>query len=427
MKISFYEREKTIYVRAFHKNQMIRVSTGIRMPSYARFKGELLTGDTTEVASINAALMRKKSLITELYAQVGDLYKVKDKLHDQVIVNNEEDTTNLVALMYKYINMMESGEIKSRKGGPYKAATIRSYQYACDTLALFKRPLSLEDFLLDGKPIPERKAIAEKFNGYFEDFTEFMIELGLQVNTRVDITNTITTIINYWADSLYIQVPRPPKLSGYEPPILALDDDFLRRFVLDEHRLYDKFNDLYKYIWEVTALMMVTSLRISDAVSLTKDDFVIGKDIYLVKENEKTGEFTEMPLPKSLTQRLFDNLAVRGSLFTPTPDQHKQSMIRRNYKEFFRQYPEMHQQVTVKKADLLGKRVPVTKYMYEWVHPHMMRKSAITAMLANNVSEDHVKFCSGHRPGSKAFERYKAFVEKRYKSEVSNYQNKMFS
>lgn len=434
MKISFYPRDNKIYVRVFHKNQMIRVSTGITMPSYTKFKGNVLMGDTSEIASLNAELMRRRASITELYGHHRDLYEVKKfltpeppaKLGSESEPNSEE--MSLVALMYKYVNMMATGEVKSRrKDSPYRESTIRSYKYAADLLATYKKPLMITDFILEGKAIREREEIGKSFNRYFDRFKDYMVSMGLQINTRVDIINIITTIINYWADVLYIQIPRPSKLSGYEPPIIALDDDFLRRFVMDEHGMYKKFDDKYKYIWEVSALMMVTSLRISDAVSLTKDDFQIsGNSIFLMKDNAKTGEMTEMPLPNSLSAKFFDNLAAYGHVFTPVSYWSKQALIRREYKEFFRQYPEMHNQVTVKKVDITGQRVSMTKAMFEWVHPHMMRKSAITAMLANNVSEDHVKFCSGHKAGSKSFERYKGFVEKRYKSEVNNYQNKMF-
>lgn len=412
---------------------MIRVSTGITMPSYTKFKGDVLMGDTSEIASLNAELMRRRASITELYGRCKDLYEVKKYLAPEppakeIESPEEDETLSLVSLMYKYVNMMTTGDVRSRrKDSPYREATIRSYKYAADLLATYKKPLFLADYMLEGKTIRERKEIGESFDRYFDGFKDYMVTMGLQINTRVDVMNTVTTIINYWCDKLYIQVPRPAKLTGYEPPIIALEDEFLRSFVMDEHRIYDKFDDKYKYIWEVTALMMVTSLRISDAVSLTKGDFQIsGNHIFLMKDNAKTGELTEMPLPNSLSAKFFHNLAHHGQVFTPVDYWSKQALIRREYKEFFRQYPEMHKQVTVKKADIAGKRVSVTKYMYEWVHPHMMRKSAITAMLANNVSEDHVKFCSGHKPGSKSFERYKGFVEKRYKSEVNNYQNKMF-
>lgn len=431
MKISFYPRDNKIYVRVFHKDQMIRVSTGITMPSYTKFKGDVLMGDTSEVASLNAELMRKRASITELYGQHRDLYEVKKFLAPEPPTKAEEpesEDMSLVSLMYKYVNMMSAGEVKCRrKDSPYRESTIRSYKYAADLLATYKKPLMITDYILEGRTIREREEIGKAFNRYFDRFKDYMVTMGLQINTRVDIINIVTTMINYWADALYIQIPRPSKLSGYEPPIIALDDDFLRRFVMDEHGMYKKFDDKYKYIWEVTALMMVTSLRISDAVSLTKGDFQIsGDSIFLMKDNAKTGEMTEMPLPNSLSAKFFDNLAAHGHVFTPVSYWSKQALIRREYKEFFRQYPEMHNQVTVKKMDIAGQRVSMTKSMFEWVHPHMMRKSAITAMLANNVSEDHVKFCSGHKAGSKSFERYKGFVEKRYKSEVNNYQNKMF-
>jgi hypothetical protein len=47
-------------------------------------------------------------------------------------------------------------------------------------------------------------------------------------------------------------------------------------------------------------------------------------------------------------------------------------------------------------------------------------------MLANNVSPEHVKFASGHKPSSESFNRYIGFVDRHYKSQITDYHKKMF-
>ena len=90
-------------------------------------------------------------------------------------------------------------------------------------------------------------------------------------------------------------------------------------------------------------------------------------------------------------------------------------------------YDDMHETVSVAELDIKGNEHVITKQLWEWVHPHLLRKTAITTMIYNKVPERFIKFASGHTTNSNAFERYVGHVEKYYKSEINDYYGKMFN
>jgi integrase len=90
-------------------------------------------------------------------------------------------------------------------------------------------------------------------------------------------------------------------------------------------------------------------------------------------------------------------------------------------------YEDAHQTVSVAQVDIRGNEFVVSKTLWEWVHPHMLRKTAITNMIYNKVPERFIKFASGHALKSNAFERYVGHVERYYQSEINDYYGRMFS
>jgi integrase len=166
---------------------------------------------------------------------------------------------------------------------------------------------------------------------------------------------------------------------------------------------------------------MITTLRIQDALSLVPSDFEF-KDgnCFMNKHNTKTGAISQMPLPKVLSDKFNSNIGSLGRVFTIKPNK---AIIYSRLKDLFYMYPEMHEQITIKKIGVHGEDVSETRPYYLAVHPHMLRRTAITTMLVNGVSERHIKFASGHTPKSTAFERYVGFVEKKYQSDINDYYN----
>lgn len=433
MTISFYQRGATIYCRVHHGSSMVRLSTGIKAPNYLKFAKDKFVGDTSEVASLNADLSRQKTTINELYAYYnGDLLKVRERYTaPDLRMDYDEQDYDLLNLCQRYLSGITSGEIKTRQKKEFRESSYRTYSFPIKVLTQFAAAhgsIDLNSFVLDGKSLKEKQTITEKFVAYFEKLTNYMIDCGHQINTRRECINVLCIITNYYREKLFLNIPKIPRPNGHETPIVILQPEFLKKFVMDEHNYYKEFTPSAKYLWEVIATMLVTSFRISDAVLLTKNDFTIKNgEVFLIKENQKTGEDTEMPLPKVLTDIYMQNLTRHQTIFTPLDTPDKAQYIRRKIKSLFCMYPEMHELVTVKKADVRGNKVAITKKMYEWVHPHMLRKTAITTMLVNNVSPEHVKFASGHRPNSDAFNRYVGFVDRHYKSQINDYHKKMFS
>lgn len=293
--------------------------------------------------------------------------------------------------------------IKALKSGSAASPnTIRTYRGFRDIYNHWAKPL-----------VVTPKTSAARYISHFEDLKRSLA--GRYSNS------TISAIINLCVSSLrrvhYLSVPRIQNVKLEQKPITVLEPEFVREFLSDTPK-YNSFCKKYMMMWEVCAIMMATSLRISDVVSLGVSNFVIRDGAaFLNKKNIKTGAYTTVPLPGSLSRILFCNIQ-NGYVLTPSSITPSPMSIRRLIRPFFENYTYMHKVVVC--AD------GVVKKYYEVVHPHMLRRTAITSMLVGGVSREHVMFASGHRPGSRSFERYVGFVESAYRSEIEAY-NKTIS
>jgi len=432
MKITFYQRESKIYCRVYNQKNMIRVSTGITVLPGNKFLAtrQCFQGSTPDVGHLNAQLLREKTLLTELFAQHQQLDLVRQHYTTPLVqLAPESGSSHLQHLFRQYLAKIIAGEIKTRRNVPFKASTIRTYEFSLQCYEQFAHQhgtIDLLEFDLTGKEQRQKKALADRYVQHFEDFNNYLMRLQYAINTRSDLVSTLLFAVGYWTDQLFLQLPKLKKPAGYEPPIVTLPQEFVKNFIMDTHRFYDQFDDRNKFIWEVCATMLITSLRISDVLSLSAANvqYVDGQAV-LVKMNIKTGTETTLPLPEVLSERYAHNLNHHGRLFTLAAKH--PSYLRMFLSEFMRQYPEMHQNYAYTRFDYRGQTITVTGKLYDLVHTHMLRKTAITLMIANGVSLDHVRFASGHSPNSQAIQRYVGFVEKRHKSEIKDYYSKLLS
>lgn len=185
--------------------------------------------------------------------------------------------------------------------------------------------------------------------------------------------------------------------------IVILDIDFAKDFVVDNHNFYDTMGAQLKAVWELSAVMLTTTLRISDAMALTSKD--LDSDGRITIKNQKTGALTSCPVPKSLFDKLMANQKRFGRLF-------------------FRQIDKWDAYRLLPKLFIL---YPETIDIKDTVKFHVFRKTAISVMLAMNVPQSIVMRASGHAVGSKAFARYVGHVETMFNSEITNFQSKFYS
>jgi integrase len=417
MKISFYKRKKTIYANVSAGSESFRVSTGLKVEPHMKFSKRFI-GTTTEVAALNNELDRFKVKITEKYLLNADLRSVE--FNAPLDTNDSEFL--LHNLMMKYIQMMLTGEVKSSSKRNYSLSTVNIYKYCAqliDEFSDFYGPLDLSESHIDGNlSVPEKIVISDYFNEYFKRFEKYLIDRGSSISSRSDILNITGVMVNYWAKKYFFQLPKVPRLQADKKPIIVFPPAFVKKFLNDLDK-YNKLEHELKMVWEVSATILITTLRIADVMSLTPNDLVISKDdVYLNKKNQKTGVFSQMPLPRFLGNIYRENLARYGRIFTMEPSK---EVVYYNIKKLFRLYEDAHDVVTISRLDNTGNQYYETKPLWEWVHPHLLRKTAITTMLYNGVPERYIKFCSGHEARSLAFEHYVGHVEKNFKNEVSNY------
>lgn len=429
LKITFYARGRVVQARLFNGSDYYRLSTGIQILPHNRFGGGEFKGKTIEVAQLNSELSRIKVRLTELYIEFKDYKLVKENFTEKPAEIPQGETYLIHELLRKYVQMMASGEVKSYSKKKYSDASTRLYRHVTNTLhefSYFFEPIDIRDFHIDASwDSMKKREVAEKFNQYWKKYEDYMIDRGLGVKSRSEYMNMTGVMINYWADKLFFSLPKIPRLTKHEKAIVVLPSDFVKRFLNDDDRLYDKLSPELKTIWEISATILITTLRIGDAMSLNEHDFVFRKDsVFMRKKNEKTGVFSEMPIPHQISNLYRENLSRYGRIYTLEPNK---DLVYHNMKDLFRMYEDLHETVSVSQIDIRGNDFIVTKPLWEWVHPHLLRKTAITTMIYNKVPERFIKFASGHSLQSNAFERYVGHVEKYYKSEINDYYGKMFN
>lgn len=430
MTISFSQRGNVIQARLTDGAAIsLRLSTGIKSPGHIKFHQGKFIGGHPDAAVLNHDLNRQKVIIADLYrAYRGDLEKVKELYTPQLetalteTVDNSENY-NLIYLLQRFLSLAKKGEIKSKENRPFSQQTIAIYFNAVKCITAYSEiagGLDLMEMNIHPRDeISKKMQITKKWEDYFRAFDDYMIDERLHLSTRALYLNNISIIVNYWKNKLYFQLPKIASYRADPKPVVVLEPKFVKHF-LTEEKTYTNMEDKYKYTWEICATILVTTMRIEDAMGMSVSDLHITRDaMFLSKMNGKTREYTNVPIPKFLEKIYRENLTRYGRIFTLQAVPY--NSLKRYIKTVFSMYPEMHQLATIKTFGIHGEEVTDVGPMYEHVHFHMLRKTAITTMIYHKVSERHIKFCSGHSLKSTHFERYVAFVEKHFKSEVSQF------
>jgi integrase len=418
MTISFFQRGSKVAARVSDGKQCFRVTTGLSIPHHIKFT-KRFEGRTKEAEILNNELAKHRVMISEVYREYGSeglktRYNAPEPSEESLLVHD---------LVRKYVQMMRTGDIKTKRGKNYSIMSSNSFQYVSNILsefAMFKGDLDLSKCHLEGT-FEKKSEISNRFSNYFKKFEDYMIGKDISIKSRGSILNIVGIVLKHWADHYFIIIPKIHRLEKVIKPIVVLPPELVQKF-LSDNKLYQSLDVDMKTAWEISATILITTMRISDVLSLNEKHLTLTKDqVYMNKKNQKTGAFSQMPLPKFLSDIYRENLARHGRLFSAIPNKFH---IYYQMKDLFRTYEECHEVYTISRLGVRGEDVYESKPLYEWVHPHMLRKTAITTMLFNGVPERYIKFASGHTENSEAFGLYVGHNEKNYKNEVINYYNK---
>lgn len=425
MKVSFFLRGNKLQVRVPYKGIYLRLSTGLSAPDHVKFvvDRQSFTGQSQEARYLNSEIERHRGFILDVVKTGYDLKTEYDTFVKPTTPIGNDESYDLLELFQSFLSNAHLGKIKKKDGEKIKSSTIESYRYAVTTLMKYSYKhgsLNLREFNLSNvTDIQKKRQIAEKWNNYFNGFIDYMKLQEFKVNTRSNVMLVTSIIMNHFVKDMFLMLPPVPRVRGVDIPIVVLPEDFLSRFLNDGK--YESLTGYMRYTWEVCATILVTTMRISDVIELKWTNLLdTPTGLYLSKPNKKTGAVTNMIIPSQLARVFKENMAKHGQIFTPVGSR-QYVMVCYYIPKLFSMYPELHTPVSVSTINTKGEVVSETKNLFDWVKPHMLRKTAITSMLANGISEQHVKFATGHVDDSKSFNKYKAFIDRRFNNELNDY------
>lgn len=290
----------------------------------------------------------------------------------------------------KYTHLMYTGEIRSNRGTPYTENSIKTYANACQVLFRFGRRMGL-------------KATRAEYREYFSVMEKYMEKEGYNPKTRAEVINAIHIMVYHWTYEFNLPQPERHRMQKVEKPIVVIPPELISVIVND-----DRFigTDL-QHVWEAASTILLTTLRLSDILGLKPEHFTDESGrMAIVKETQKTGSMVAIPIPDRLASIFRKNLA-KGSPWSAPIDA---ATLHAKLRSIFSPFPE------VNKPHTIGGQ---TKLMWEWVTPHMLRKSAITGLIYYGVDHLSVRHASGHSQNSAAFWKYVMVVDSRFRSEIS--------
>lgn len=407
--VSFYTRNGHVQCRVGGR----RFTTKIKLPSDHTMDKGIVKG--VNAADYNDKILMLKGIILDRIKKGMPAF-----VDDNYIVDESNPTIGGYSRMI--CNRISSDELISRTGRPYSTGSKvqwRQFTRVINRLDDSMSNVKIKDLDMSGS-IADKKKASDLSKKYFQCLRVFMASSGFKITTQTMIFEKLKVLFSFAEDEFMISIDKKFKYYKEEVPIVVISPDMVKEFLNSSRP-----DDLeMAYAYEISSVVLVTSLRISDAMSITIDDLIDG---CIVSTNKKTGANTKSPIPSKVYQMLVDNHKKYGSVYSIKVNRWEtDSIMSRCMPELFRNIAISN--VTISRMCPDGTSYEkIVKPLYEMIRPHMLRKSAITSMIISGVPERFVKHLSGHKGNSRAFERYVAHVEKEYNESIRNYQNNLIN
>jgi integrase len=437
MTLSFNTRAKTLY---------FRINSGVRGCSKRFSTGIKTTGcmfdpDRQRFIDRSEHAIRMNAKIKDITNRFEELVK-SGASYDEATVkmlepkNEEPDNSKLmlVDFMASKFSDIERGE-RSKRKTPFAEESVLSYRSAFRFYKKFVddvgNDINLYDVdLYSKKTREERVAAANKVHDVMFELLDWMIQLGLKPNTQKHYINMTNRYIKMAEQEHMISVPKESPPPGEEFPIVTLPMDFMAGFVSDSFGMYEQIPHKFKWLYEASLIILNTTFRIKDVMSLKHSDFVVKPDgnIGVRHIASKRKKSVTVPIPRYIYDMVTANYKEYGNIYTYSDEL---KPIQTNYQDYvqelFAMYEPLHIEHSVQRMtpDQRGV-VTETRPYYKFITAHALRRTAITAMLISGVPEMQVKIASGHTHDSAAFKKYVDYVEATFNTEITSFQEKLF-
>jgi len=433
---TIYERNNVLQIRinGGQHNHNIRFSLGIPVfglkfdqeknkCSVLSEQGLMTNNIIREVERVIDRLISSGSILTLEHIKKSVLETINPNKYQAA--NNKEG--NLFDCIQGYLNFCKSGGTKSSASLPLSPTTIKLYvEFIIVYDEFLKKHSDINLYNVSVHTITdlrERKRRVGLMNQHLIDFKQHLIGMKLHPNTQYLYLVRLISVVNWYAkkEVLVVQYEVPAKQENTERVFLDPEDV---KIILRNHSIRDRLNGRDKFYFDFSLLGLTTALRMKDLLSLKLTDFKIVADkVFLKCKNRKTGIDTLAQIPEFIYKIVQENVNNTGKVLGAFNEAQVICLSARLYTCFNKpEFTNLNRDYTLNITNPDGKtQRQKTKKLYEFITPHVLRRSAITAMLVSGVDEGTVKKMSGHVRDSEAFNVYVGHVQSHFEKEGNKY------
>lgn len=421
MNYSFYTRGDVLWVRINLgvRNQKIERSSGISI------KGLNFNKSNNRVTGRGHDALRKNREIADFESKLIDAIEKGDV---EKALTSPQSSKRKAKTDYKlsctplgalqdYCSDIERGIVKRRESTVCGIrSVIRSY---ADFVSDFGDINLLESDIGAYSDRQERAVARGKFIDHINEYVRYLADEDKSAGTIQTYTAFLFGAINVMGKKMSLILPTRSDIS------LPSDNLEVNALTPEQAKLILLQPEMYKELQQLglraslraAHIILLTALRISDVRQLDETNLREGEDGFFIRTfNQKTGALTTAPITTDVANMIKDkSLPMSIGLMQPQKDMRK-VMVK---------FPELHQESTRMRYMNDGTVIKDTRPLYDFITPHMLRRTAITTMLIGGVPEHHVRELSGHKHGSPAFARYVAYSGDYMRNAVRGYQTQL--
>jgi len=398
------------------------------LPKYwnSKKKRVKITDAFPQCQSINKILNKLDAEIIRIYNDL--IYRditpsnsiLKEKLNEVLKIDSGRVKMPQIAgksfleLFDLFISETEQGIRLKKNGKMIRESTIKGYRTLRMHLGNFTRlrKFPLKVLIIEHASPDHINEIKEYYKQFYHQFTDYLYNDCNNFDNGVSgkIKN-LRVFFSYLKNEKNLNIGDFYK-SMYVPhedvPIITLSPDQLRMLIYDKS-IDQKLCPRLQRIKDIFVFGCTVALRISDLLSLTRDNLqIIDDTYYLHTKSRKTETVTYIKLP-DYARAIIDKYAGLYPTLLPQISDVK-------FNEYLKELGSKldFKNNVEKKRNKKGSAIslykdPDTNKPFKFADlmtSHMMRRTAITNMLRLGMQERVVREISGHAQSSKEFQRY---------------------
>jgi integrase len=331
-----------------------------------------------------------------------------------------------------YLEKITNGKIVNPKNmealAPRTIANYNSVLKVYDKFILTRPDINLLQTSAHGEnDIRIRSALIAKLNDHLRELKKFMEAEKMAPNTQYVYLTKVGAVIHWYEETNVLVLPfKLPAMKKKTDKVWLNPDDV--KLISQNRHIRDRLEGSDRYYFDFILIGLCSTLRRIDIMKLKPGDIreINGRHYIYNRNKKKEGgndAVTVAIIPKFLFDILQDNIRTTGRVLGDADVKHEErvsGMMR--YVLDQPEFESLKREHTISVLEPDGKSVVNrTDMLYKMVTPHVLRRSAITTMIAKGVPDRIIKGYSGHTENSKSFGEYVGFVQTYFQSEGDKY------